>query len=359
MKFSKSAKFCLAEVILPNTKKIINTFFKKYDKIILMENLKPFKTPKISVIITCYNLGKYLGECVNSVLNQKYKNFEIIVVNDCSTDNTKEISETFPKEVKTIHLKENLGQFSAFLEGLKIASGEFVCMIDADDVLLPDFLSVHLQVHMQTSVAFTSCAQFEIDDNSTIVSLNSLATPGFQNESYEDKIKTLDEIFNLDRLNENFTVKTLDIKKYPFGSWNWNPTSSAMMRKAAADYLLLYKTPKDWMKGADKIAFSFLHLIGGSALISAPLMAYRRHKTNLSSANPVIGNFRYLKPSAIKLYIGYNKRIRQDVLKFIFGNYSYFCAQFNPLNVRKMVMRVIFSFDRNTIKRIFKSFFVH
>lgn len=323
-----------------------------------MENIKPFKTPKISVIITCYNLGKYLEECIQSVLNQKYKNFEIIVVNDCSTDNTKEIPKKISNEIKVVNLEKNLGQFGAFLEGLKIADGEFVCMIDADDVLLPDFLSVHLQVHMQTSVAFTSCAQFEIDDNSTIITLSSLATPEFKNEGFDDKIKTLDEIFNLNRLGENFTVKTMDIKKYPFGSWNWNPTSSAMMRKAAADYLLLYKTPEDWKKGADKIAFSFLHLIGGSASISAPLMAYRRHKTNLSSANPVIGNFRYLKPDAIKLYVGYNKRIRQDVLKFILGNYDYFCSVFNPLNVRKMIMRIIFSFDRHTIKRIVKSFFV-
>lgn len=323
-----------------------------------MDNIKPFKTPKVSVIITCYNLGAYVKECIESVLNQKYKNFELIIVNDCSTDDTKNVIEKYSSHAKIINLNENKGQFGAFLEGLKISEGEFVCMIDADDVLLPDFLSVHIQVHMQTSVAFTSCAQFEITDDSTIVCLDSLASPEFKNISYEDKIKTLDDIFNLDRLGENFSVKTMDIKKYPFASWNWNPTSSAMMRKAAADYLLLYKTPSDWKKGADKIAFSFLHLIGGSALISAPLMAYRRHKTNLSSANPVIGNFRYLKPSAVNLYVGYNKRIRQDVLRFIFNNYKYFCEQFNPLNVRKMILRVIFSFDRNTIKRIIKSFFV-
>ena len=323
-----------------------------------MDNIKPFKTPKVSVIITCYNLGAYVKECIESVLNQKYKNFELIIVNDCSTDDTKNVIEKYSSHAKIINLNENKGQFGAFLEGLKISEGEFVCMIDADDVLLPDFLSVHIQVHMQTSVAFTSCAQFEITDDSTIVCLDSLASPEFKNVSYEDKIKTLDDIFNLDRLGENFSVKTMDIKKYPFASWNWNPTSSAMMRKAAADYLLLYKTPSDWKKGADKIAFSFLHLIGGSALISAPLMAYRRHKTNLSSANPVIGNFRYLKPSAVNLYVGYNKRIRQDVLRFIFNNYKHFCEQFNPLNVRKMILRVIFSFDRNTIKRIIKSFFV-
>lgn len=318
-----------------------------------------FKKPKISLIITCHNLGKYLAECVSSIQKQTYKNFEIIVVDDFSTDNTKAVMETFPSEIKKIYLSENLGQFGAFLEGLKLAEGEFVCMIDADDVLLPDYLSVHLQVHMKTPVAFTSVGQIEIDENSTLHCLSSLATPDFKNISFNDKIETIDEIFNLKRLGEGFSVKTMDIKKYPFGTWNWNPTTSAMMRKSACDYLLKYPTPKDWMKGADKIAFSFLHLIGGSATISAPLMAYRRHKTNLSSANPVLGNFRYLKPAAIKLYVGYNKRIRQDMLRFLWGNREFFKEQFNPLNFRKMIFRIIFSFDRNTIKRIFKSFFVN
>lgn len=323
-----------------------------------MDSIKPFKTPKISVIVTCYNLGQYVIECVDSINNQTYKNFEIIVVNDCSIDNTEQILSNAPANVKVINLKENSGQFGAFLEGLKVATGEFVCMIDADDVLLPDFLMTHLNVHMQTPVAFTSCAQFEIDDNSTIMGLCSLASPEFKTGEFKDKIKHLDEIYNLSRLGENYTVKTMDIKKYPFGSWNWNPTSSAMMRKAPLDYLLRYKNPKDWKKGADKIVFSFLHLIGGSATISAPLMAYRRHKTNLSSANPVLGNFRYLKPQTIELYVGYNKRIRQDVFKFIMENRKFFNEQFNPLNVRKMLFRIIFSFDRNTIKRILKSFFV-
>lgn len=323
-----------------------------------MENIKPFKPPKASFIITCYNLGKYLKDCIESIKKQTYKNFEIIIVNDSSTDNTKEILEQYRNdEIKIINLEQNKGQFGAFLEGLKIAQGEFVAMIDADDILLPDFLSVHIKTHMEVSVAFTSCAQFEINDDSVIVCLNSTATPGFSNSSYEDKIIPVEEIFNLKRLGENYTVTTMDIKKYPFGSWNWNPASSAVMRRAALKYMLKYKTPEDWKKGADKIVFSFLHLIGGSAAISAPLMAYRRHKTNLSSANPVIGNFKYLKPNTIKLYIGYNKRIRSDVLKFILGNYSYFCSEFNPLNVRKMIFRIIFSFDKKTIKRIFKSFF--
>lgn len=339
---------------------------------LFMSETELFKKPKVSIIVTCYNLGKYIPDCIKSIENQTYKNFEVIVVNDASVDDTKEIidlninsqvslSKLFgvsgTKKYKVLHLKENLGQFGAFLEGLNVATGEFVCMVDADDVLCPDYLKVHLDTHMKTSVAFTSCAQFEIDDNSVIHSLVSLANPLFKNEGYKSK-KSEDDIFNIEKLSENYNVVTLNIKHYPFGTWNWNPTSSAMMRKSAADFLLRYPTPSDWKKGADKIAFSFLHLIGGSALISAPLMAYRRHKTNLSCANPVLGNMRYLKPDAVNLYINYNKRIRFDTLKFIFKNYDYFCYVFNPLNVRRMIWRIIFSFDANTIKRVFKSFFV-
>ncbi len=336
--------------------------------------LKLFKKPKVSIIITCFNLAKYLPDLIQSIENQTYKNFEVIIVNDCSTDNTKEFLDNLSNEnfiekffnpvkiskekYKIIHNPENLGQFGSFLEGLKIADGEFVCLIDADDVLVPEYLMCHLTVHMKTSVAFTSAAQFEIDENSTLHSLVSLASSGYKNKDFSASLKSEDEIFSLKEEIENFEVKILDNKNCKFGSWAWGPTSSAMMRKSAAEFLLKYPSPKDWVKGADKIAFTFLHLIGGSALISAPLFAYRRHKTNLSSANPVIGNFRYLKPDCVKLYVGYNKRIRFDVLKFIFKNYDYFVSRFNPLNVKKMIFSIIFSVDFYTLKRAFKSLFV-
>lgn len=332
------------------------------------------KKPKVSIIITCYNLAQYLPDLIESIENQTYKNFEVIIVNDCSNDNTKEfldnlLDENFinklfkplkisQKKYKVIHNTENLGQFGSFLEGLKIAEGEFISLIDADDVLMPDYLMCHLMVHMNTSVAFTSAAQFEIDENSVVHSLVSLATSGYKNADFACTLQDEDEIFSLKEKIENFEVKVLDNKSCKFGTWAWGPTSSAMMRKSAAEFLLKYPNPKDWIKGADKIAFTFLHLIGGSALISAPLFAYRRHKTNLSSANPVIGNFRYLKPDCIKLYIGYNKRIRFDVLKFIFKNYDYFVSRFNSLNVKKMIFSIIFSIDFYTLKRAFKSLFV-
>ncbi len=89
----------------------------------------------ISVIIPVYNVEKYLGRCLESVLNQTYKNLEIILVDDGSKDNSGKICDEFAlkdKRIKVIH-KENGGLSSARNAGLKIAKGEFIGFVDSDD----------------------------------------------------------------------------------------------------------------------------------------------------------------------------------------------------------------------------------
>lgn len=92
--------------------------------------------PKISVIIPVYNSEKYLRKCLNSVLKQTLKDLEIILINDCSPDNSQRIIEEFAKKDKrikfTIHFK-NKGISKTRNEGLKLAKGEFVGFVDNDD----------------------------------------------------------------------------------------------------------------------------------------------------------------------------------------------------------------------------------
>ncbi len=327
--------------------------------------MNEFRKPLISLIVTCHNLGRYLPECIRSIENQTYKNFEIIIVDDFSDEETKDIiSKNFknknsvlkffsPTEIRIIETQKNEGQLGSFLLGLKIARGEFVCMIDADDVLLEDYLSVLLQAHMSTSVAFVSAAQIEIDENSTIHCLNSLASPTFKNTGGVYKKLSADKIFNTDF--DDFEVKKIPNKKCPFGTWCWNPSTSAMMRKSALDFLLLFKNVQNYKTGADKFIFSFLHLIGSSAVVSRPLFAYRRHRNNCFGTNPIIGDFRYLKPESVKKLIKWNKNLHADMLDFIFKNYSYFCARLNPMNTKKLIFKIIFSFNFLTIKKALKA----
>lgn len=94
---------------------------------------------KISIILPIYNAEKYLEDCIKSVLNQTHKNLEIILVNDGSTDNSKEICEKYKRldnRIKVINV-ENGGASKARNEGLKIATGKYIMFLDADDFFEP------------------------------------------------------------------------------------------------------------------------------------------------------------------------------------------------------------------------------
>ena len=93
------------------------------------------KQPLISIIIPVYKVEKYLEKCVNSVINQTYKNLEIILIDDGSPDDCPAICDKLSKtdkRIKVIH-KTNSGVSASRNEGLKIATGEFVAFVDSDD----------------------------------------------------------------------------------------------------------------------------------------------------------------------------------------------------------------------------------
>jgi hypothetical protein len=98
--------------------------------------------PKISVIIPCYNLGLFLDEAVESVLLQSFQDFEIIIVNDGSTDEaTNRMLRDYDRPRTKILRTENQGLPSARNNGIRASQGEYVCCLDADDKYYPDFLA--------------------------------------------------------------------------------------------------------------------------------------------------------------------------------------------------------------------------
>lgn len=97
----------------------------------------------ISVIIPVYNVGKYIEKCINSIINQKYKNIEIIIVDDGSTDNSGKIIDRLSKKDKRIIVKhkKNGGVSSARNEGLNLVTGKYVCFVDGDDYVMDDYIT--------------------------------------------------------------------------------------------------------------------------------------------------------------------------------------------------------------------------
>lgn len=103
--------------------------------------------PKASIVIPCYNLGQYLDEAVDSVLAQTFQDFEIIIVNDGSTDpDTNRLLANYKKPKCTVLRTENQGLSSARNNGIRMASGEYVCCLDSDDRYHPEFLEKCVKV---------------------------------------------------------------------------------------------------------------------------------------------------------------------------------------------------------------------
>lgn len=159
----------------------------------------------VSVIVPVYNAGKYLGEAIESVLNQTYENFELLLINDRSTDNSKEICEKYEQKDERIILlennTENHGPGAARNIGLDNASGEFIYFMDADDRAESDLLEQSLdRIESDNSdmVAFGTIIENEEDHKDFRKS-----------KGYEKSIWTKNEIKN--NITEFWKVRSITL----------------------------------------------------------------------------------------------------------------------------------------------------
>lgn len=102
--------------------------------------------PLISVIVPVYNAERYLNCCIESVLSQTFPNFELLLIDDGSTDGSRKICEEYSRKDSRVHCvcQTNAGEFAARMGGVRQAEGELLYFLDADDEILPDTLAVML-----------------------------------------------------------------------------------------------------------------------------------------------------------------------------------------------------------------------
>ena len=107
---------------------------------------KLISSEKVSIVIPTYNHAKYLGKCVNSVENQTYNNWEAIIVNNNSTDNTIDIINSFnDKRIKTININNDGIIAKSRNIGIQSASGSYIAFLDSDDWWYPNKLEIIMQ----------------------------------------------------------------------------------------------------------------------------------------------------------------------------------------------------------------------
>lgn len=130
----------------------------------------------VSVIIPVYNAEKTLEKTLNSLVNQTYKNLEIILVNDGSTDNSREICENYQKKNVNIKLinKENEGPGKARETGLKYANGNYISFVDADDYIDTDFYNILITKLEENKANIIQCGHKVVDMNDKCIEISNL-----------------------------------------------------------------------------------------------------------------------------------------------------------------------------------------
>lgn len=210
----------------------------------------PNETPSpdlVSVIIPCYNHGKYLSEAIESILAQTYQHLEIVVVDDGSTDNSKAVAQKY-EQVKYIY-QTNQGLSAARNTGIDNSTGKYLVFLDADDLLFPDALSVNVRYLQQNdNIAFISGAYVKVNEKGAIIE--------------EGRILTIQNYYN-QLLHGNFIGMhaTVMYKRWVFDFFRYD-----ISLKACEDYDLYLKITR---------RYPVLHH-------SQLLAGYRIHSQNMS-----------------------------------------------------------------------------
>ena len=138
--------------------------------------------PKISVVMSVYNGGKYLEDSIKSILTQTFQDFEFIIINDTSTDNTEEILKIFDDpRIKIITNDQNIGLTRSLNKGIQLARGIYIARMDADDISLPHRFET--QVHFlekNPDYALVGSSYYQIDKDNKIHTLINVLTDNIQ-----------------------------------------------------------------------------------------------------------------------------------------------------------------------------------
>lgn len=134
----------------------------------MIQQLERTGNGRVSIITPCYNGEKYIGETVKSVLAQTYTEWEMIIVDDGSKDNSKEIIKKYCEKDNRIQYvyQENAGSAAARNNALRRAQGQYIALLDADDIWMPEFLKKQI-AFMKEKKAVCVCSSYgRIDENS-------------------------------------------------------------------------------------------------------------------------------------------------------------------------------------------------
>ncbi len=179
--------------------------------------------PKVSVIIPTYNREQFIVETINSVLNQTYKDFEIIVVDDGSTDNTKIKLEQFKSKIKLIEQK-NSERAVARNNGTKNSTGQYVAFLDSDDIWIKNKLEKQVEIlDSKSEVILTYGQCLRINEDGQKIKTARRQLRGFSGNVYEELLMRNFIVSPTPMIRKDFFEKTagFQTKYIPYEDWEF------------------------------------------------------------------------------------------------------------------------------------------
>ena len=212
--------------------------------------------PLVSIIINNYNYARFLSDAIDSAINQTYENTEVIVVDDGSTDNSKEIIERYGEKITAVY-QTNSGQAAAMNRGCEISKGELVYFLDSDDVALPETVEKIVNNYSESTIDEALTLQFKLE----IIDSDGKLTGGIAPD--------------LEKLQGAEAVRLLESK----GSYVHPPTSgNVFSRRFLAKVMPIPE--EEYRISADLYLCTLAPLAGTVIDIEEALAQYRIHGAN-------------------------------------------------------------------------------
>ena len=195
---------------------------------------------KVSIIIPVYNSSLYLKECLDSVIKQTYKDLEIIIVNDASTDNSMDIINKYKdKRIKVINMKHNSGVSASRNMGVKVSTGKYICYLDSDDYW--DLTKIEKQVNFIKNNNY----EFIYSDYSYIYNNKTKRVKVPKSITYKEALKnttifTSTVMFNMKKLNKK-DIYMPNIKRGQDTATWWKVLRSGITAHAINEVLAYYR----------------------------------------------------------------------------------------------------------------------
>lgn len=252
------------------------------------------KQELVSVIMPTYNAGKYLAGSIDSILGQTYQNLELLITDDCSDDDTRQILKDYAQKdqrVKVAYLKENSGPAIARNRSIERARGRYIAFCDCDDRWMPEKLEKQIAHMTRKDCALSSSSYLICDDDNQVTGIS--VSPKYLTLSMmkrDNKIGCLTAIYDIKRLGHKFYMPAI---------------------RKRQDWALFLNILKDC-----QICFC----------LTEPLAYYRQHDNSVSSN----------KLSLIK----YNVNVYETVFGYsTWKAYLYFFLCFLPAYTAKVMKR--------------------